>query len=531
MKVTTAYYPEYYPREEWESDLQKIKDMGGEAIRMAEFAWSRMQPEREVFDFSWLDDAIDTAQKMGVAVILCTPTAAPPVWLSGEFPETLPVNIHGRRSLHGSRQQRCYNSPDYLHYSAQIVEKMAERYGKHPNVIAWQLDNELGGEQKKCFCDNCRNAFDKMLEEKYNGDICDLNERWGNHFWSQDYQNFQQIPVPKHFGSDMYIWHNPSLNLEFLRFCSDSIVKFARMQAEIIRKYSTYPITTNQDTFFWGDNVDLYEIFRTLDVGGMDAYSEDDYVVGFYSDITRSVKGDRFWMMEHGDGNPTLVQKMELCARKGCELFDIFKFRCFPWGQEQSRHAMLEITGEPTPNYYKVQEFVKENKPIEREKARVGLIYDFNSSWAYGAKSLMIDVRDGLQYAQYLEHTVYKSIFEAGEPVDFIFEWDQLMKYDLVVVPMHILYDAALERALIEYVQNGGRLIADVELFNKNQDNVFRSEIAEIYQTVFGQTENRYLTDRDIDGMRLRDCGKGKACLLKAASTQEEWKMALAAML
>ena len=51
------------------------------------------------------------------------------------------------------------------------------------------------------------------------------------------------------------------------------------------------------------------------------------------------------------------------------------------------------------------------------------MIYDFDSSWAYNAKGLLADMRACLHYAQYLEHTVYKTLYEAGEAVDFIFEW------------------------------------------------------------------------------------------------------------
>ena len=83
-------------------------------------------------------------------------------------------------------------------------------------------------------------AFDSVGRQIY-GNIAELNERWGNHFWSQDYQRFSQIPLPMHFGSDLGMVHHPSLNLEFLRFCSDSIVSYARRQAELIRRYSPLP--------------------------------------------------------------------------------------------------------------------------------------------------------------------------------------------------------------------------------------------------------------------------------------------------
>ncbi len=523
MIVTTAYYPEYFDKSEWANDLKLIKSMGATAVRMAEFAWSLMEPEEGRFNFEWLDEAVSMCEENGLGVILCTPTAAPPVWLSERYPDSLPVNIHARRSLHGSRQQRCYHSEGYLEKSRIITEAMARRYGSHPSVVAWQIDNELGGEMKKCFCDNCKRAFQNRLQEKYK-DISILNRRWGNRFWSQEYQRFDQIPVPMHFGSDMHIWHNPSLNLEFLRFSSDSIVDFAKMQAQILRKHTSVPITTNQDTFYWGDNVDIQKIFSFLDIGGMDVYSEEDYVVGFYSDITRSVKGNAFWMLEYGDGFATLTDKMKLCEKKGCSLFEIFKFRPFPWGQEQSLSSLLEITGEPAPNYHNVKDFLASHTPEPMEKAQIALNYHYDSSWAHLAKSLMIDVRDGLTYPNYLEHTVYRALFEIGQPVDFTFDLQNISDYKIVIVPRHILYDEETEKALIDYVHEGGILIADTELFLKNPDNVYREKIADIYPTLFSHTENRYLTDRDITAPRICKAEKGIACLIRSDAGMDDIK-------
>lgn len=530
MIVTTAYYPEYFDPAQWKRDFALIRDMGATAVRFAEFAWSLMEPSEGEFHFEWLDDAISLCEKYGLKVILCTPTAAPPVWLTEKYPDALPVNIHGRRSLHGSRQQRCYHSKHYLERSRIITEEMARRYGSHPSVIAWQIDNELGGEMKKCFCDNCKRAFQKRLQEKYK-DISDLNRRWGNRFWSQEYSRFDQIPVPMHFGSDMHIWHNPSLNLEFLRFSSDSIIDFARMQADILRRYTKATVTTNQDTFYWGDNVDIQKMFSFLDVGGMDVYSEDDSVVGFYSDITRSVKGDSFWMLEYGDGFESLTDKMTLCEKKGCTLFEIFKFRPFPWGQEQSLRSLLEITGEPAPNYKKVQSYLSSHAPAKREKAQIALNYHYDSSWAHLAKSLMLDVRDGLTYPAYLENCVYRALFEMDQPVDFTFDLKNLSSYKIVITLRHILYDEETEKSLISYVENGGILIADTELFLKNSDNVYRETIAEIYPTVFAHTENRCLTDKDIESARITKFGKGTACMIKADADKEDIKALIARFL
>ncbi|NSW89690.1 MAG: beta-galactosidase [Firmicutes bacterium] len=47
-------------------------------LRMAELAWSFLEPENGRFDFAWLDEFIDMAYKEGIEVILGTPTETSP---------------------------------------------------------------------------------------------------------------------------------------------------------------------------------------------------------------------------------------------------------------------------------------------------------------------------------------------------------------------------------------------------------------------------------------------------------------------
>ena len=62
--------------------------MGAEAIQYCRVLLVPAAAGRSV-STSWLDDAIDTAQKFGIQVILCTPYGnPPPAWLSEEFPDS-----------------------------------------------------------------------------------------------------------------------------------------------------------------------------------------------------------------------------------------------------------------------------------------------------------------------------------------------------------------------------------------------------------------------------------------------------------
>src|SRR5271155_3240771 len=90
MKIGTYYYPEQWPRDQWERDFDNIAAAGMQIVHLAEFAWFTMEPRAGDFLFDWRADCRQMAAQRKLDVILCPPTAAPPVWLSQEHPQTLP---------------------------------------------------------------------------------------------------------------------------------------------------------------------------------------------------------------------------------------------------------------------------------------------------------------------------------------------------------------------------------------------------------------------------------------------------------
>lgn len=528
MELGAAYYPEHHKPSDWPVDYEKIREAGIRYIRIAEFAWSQLEPSNGVYDWSWLDDSIELAASYGLKVVLCTPTACPPVWLVERHPEVLPVHKSGRTVGFGARQHRSYFSPRYLAYADRITERMAERYGSHPNVAAWQLDNEFGGETKFDYCDCARRAFHAYLAERY-GSIGALNERWGTAFWSQRYERFDQIPLPAPIESDVMMWQHPSLELEFARFSSQGIVSFARRQADILRRYvGSVPVTTNAFMFRWGDSVDWSELFQTLDVVGMDIYSDKPHELAFYADACRGVLNRPFWMMEYGTGSSKLGLEMADFANRGCERFFLFKLKPFPWGQEQGAGGpeLLTITGEPAPNYYTVQRFAERAAEGLTEspdsKPSVALYYDFESSWAY-----RISVSDRLSYADYIVDTVYQAMYNRRDRVDVIYRPEQIEDQMAVVLPLHLIYDAELEERLNEYVKKGGRLICTGDFFRKDESNVFLTKLPRIFAELFDWRVNNFVTDvvreRNPILHARRHANGGGAWLVARDTTNEEW--------
>ncbi len=144
LLLGTAWYPEQWPESRWDADLTLMQQAHMHVVRVGEFAWSTLEPAEGHFDFGWLDRAIALAAKHDIAVVLGTPTAAPPAWLTAKYPETLRIEEDGRRAEHGNRQQFSSNDPHYRQLATRMAHEMAAHYGHNPNVLGWQIDNEIG---------------------------------------------------------------------------------------------------------------------------------------------------------------------------------------------------------------------------------------------------------------------------------------------------------------------------------------------------------------------------------------------------
>jgi len=146
LLLGAAWYPEQWPESRWDADLQLMEDAHLHVVRVGEFAWSTMEPSPGHYSFAWLARAIRLAEKHHIAVVIGTPTDAPPAWLTSAHPEILRVDAAGHRAEHGGRRQFNYASPEYRVFCATIAGQLAQRFGHDPAVIGWQIGNEYTDE-------------------------------------------------------------------------------------------------------------------------------------------------------------------------------------------------------------------------------------------------------------------------------------------------------------------------------------------------------------------------------------------------
>jgi beta-galactosidase len=260
------YYPEHWRPEDRLHDPQRMADAGVNVVRMAEFAWDRIEPSRGQFDFSLFDETIARLGEHGIRTILCTPTATPPRWLTQDHEDWMRVDESGKRMDHGTRQHCCTSNEQFRSESRRITACMAAHYADNPDVIGWQTDNEFYCHFRECYCQACREGFRNWLRQKY-GTIDALNAAWGNAFWALTYSDFEQIPPP--YPATRPAFSNPSHELDYHRYGSDSIIEFQRQQVQALRAAQGRWWITHNGVF---PGIDQWRFAADLDFNGVDIY-------------------------------------------------------------------------------------------------------------------------------------------------------------------------------------------------------------------------------------------------------------------
>jgi beta-galactosidase len=293
-----AWYPEQWPETQWEHDLQLMQEAHMNVVRVGEFAWSSMEPSEGHYDFGWLDRAIAMAAKHHIAVVIGTPTDAPPAWLTTKYPDTLGMNADGHWREHGGRRQFNYSSPRYRQFCALIDAQLGRRYGHNTDVIGWQIGNEYTDES---FDPATRRMFQQFIQDKYKT-LDNLNRRWSTAYWSQTYSAWSQIPMENTNG-------NPGLLFEHKHFVTATWRSFQRNQIDALRPLidPAQFVTTNIGGLGWSDNWDHYAITADLDLASWDDYVGQGHLDApknaMLNDFVRGWKRQNFWVMETEPGS------------------------------------------------------------------------------------------------------------------------------------------------------------------------------------------------------------------------------------
>ncbi len=480
------YYPEAWPESQWENDAAMMQEAGINFVRMGEFAWVKMEPQEGHFDFAWLDRALKILNAHGIKAVLGTPTASPPAWLYAKYPDIAVMDANGVRYRYGSRRNYCLHNPDFRVATARIVTAMAEHYKNHPEVIGWQIDNELS--DPKCYDPISQAAFQSWCQRKYHT-LDALNADWGTVFWGHTYQAWKEIPLP---WNTLFGTANPSLVLDFDRFQSDSTHDYLDFQTAILRKIAPHQaITENEMGMF--QETDWYDLNRSLDFVAWDNYPmmykdlTQYTIAGLAHDVMRGSKDNQnFMMMEEeagvggwatfiGHQAPAAIYRVwdYQAVAHGADGICYFRWRTSRYGTEQYWEGILDQDSYRNSRYFMVQQTGKELQrlaPVLRGSTVVSPVAVLNSPDSRWALQNQPGVEE-FQYDQQLQD-FYDAFRQNGVNVDVAFPASDLSTYRIVVAPALYVSDQALVDKLTTFVKNGGTLILTFRSGVKDEHNV-----------------------------------------------------------
>ena len=477
------YYPDQTAESLWEEDARMISEMGFTNVRIAEFAWALMEPAEGKFEFGWLTRAVKTLHKHNIAVILGTPSAAPPPWLPVKYPDIFEVNAQGQRLHAGGRRFTCPTNPVYRKLSLAIASQMAKKFADAEGVIGWQIDNELTlGSAQRCYCNFCQAGFQTWLRTKY-GTLDTVNQSWGTVFWSQTYTDFSQIPVPLPSGGDP----NPGLALDYDRYQSYANTSFAGEQLAMLRQACPTHFVTTNNVGPPLDTIDLRNLYEKLDFAAFDNYpgffdmilaqqgksASPEFLatgISLGHDFARSVKGgEPFMIMEEQSGKAgqsTFSPQPEKgqvrlwtyqAVAHGAMGINYFRWDTADFGAEEYWHGILNHDRSKSPAYEEIRQTVKELKALGSEvlysqyAAPTALIFDYDCSWA-------LKIQPGHYALDYMTQITswYGAISASHSGIDVIAPEVDLSPYKIVFAPLAYLMSEKQAARIKAFVQAGG---------------------------------------------------------------------------
>ncbi len=491
-----CYYPEHWPPALWDDDFRRMTEMDFSVVRVAEFAWSLMEPSEGAFTWDFWDRVMESAHAHDLKVILSTPTATPPAWLTHKYPEVLNRTQAGVTYQHGQRRHTGYNAPVYRDLCARVAGEMAAHYADHPALMAWQIDNELNCEVNVFYADADHHAFRTWLRARY-GSLDALNRAWAATFWNQTYDDWAQVYLTRPTPSDA---PNPHQALDEKRFISDSAIAFARVQADAIRAHdAVHPITTNglfghldshrlTDELLDFFSYDSYPQFAALwPDGGEDALLDRRW--GMNLSITRDISPN-FCVMEQQSGPGGWVNRIEQPSPKpgqmrlwtyqsvahGADAVLYFRWRTAPFGTEIYWHGLNDYHNQPNRRCDEAAQVGRELGQIgeqiagSRYVADVALLKDYDNEW-----DGELDTWHGPYERQSLL-AWYKALQRSHVPADMVYlrpgvtTAADLARYRCLVYPHATILTDETASVLKEYVAAGGTLIFGCRTGYKNEN-------------------------------------------------------------
>jgi beta-galactosidase len=496
-----AFYDEYRVTGSLERDLDLMVEAGFSVIRVGESVWSTWEPSPGEFDLDWLLPVLDGAHARGIRVILGTPTYAIPPWLQIAHPEIAAEEATGRRIGWGGRQEIDYLSQAFRFHAERVIRAVVGRYGSHPSIIGFQVDNEPG--LYLLHNDDAFAGFLGYLRETY-GSIEELNRQWGLTYWSHRLTGWDELWRPDGNSSPQY-------QLEWRRYQAKIVTDFISWQADIVREYALSSQFVTTCISYERPAVDDVALVNSLGVTAGNPYykMQDGLRIGVEvprADIWWSSgvwglfeQGDRMFSSAQApflvtetnaqsigqsqwENHPPYPGQIALAAfaliSRGARMIEYWQWQTLHSGIETYWGGVLPHSGKPGRIYREVSELGARIRMLEpqlvgyRPDADVTFLYSTDTKRSFEFYPPLAQESGEPDRTSYIRifDSFYRGAFESGSQARIVHP-EQFTAADLdefvaenpvLAVPSLYVADDEVLRSLVEFARRGGHLILGV---------------------------------------------------------------------
>jgi beta-galactosidase len=509
--------------EKIKSDILLMKDAGFSVVRMGHLAWDSYEPSDGKFDFMWFDKVMDMMDEAGIKVILDIAIRPAPIWLHKKFPSIDVVDANGDVQYPNHRYMEDAGDPDFQKYAVRFTDSITKRYGKHPALIAFGIDNE-SGDGPISYSETARQRFIDWLKKKYTN-LDNLNNAWATQRWSRKINQFDEIGFPV----SGQVNGAPERMLDFRCFVSDEVNQVLYKVIEKVNTNAPNALTnTNAWYYSWMKYMDYSQIAYSgkMTREGCGFYPGNSLITNW--GVMNAAFGiariqfestNPFWCSEFTTHNavPNSIRKSAYASLMyGNQMVCGWTWQSMWAGEEQYLEGMIDWDGVPNRKYDEYKKIATEFKKIEnyfpyKLKAEVGLAFSFPSQIASASFPEQHDSQVQACWDLFYWRNMDTRVVEICKSA---------LNYKLLFVPGVVVMDETTASKIRDFVKNGGTVImTSNSALADETGQVFASTHPGRLSDVFGIRVGGYeeteayneISRKSYKGKKLELTYKGKA--------------------
>jgi beta-galactosidase len=485
----------YHPHDD--KNIEKIKkdiglmnSAGLNVVRLGHLAWDSYEPAEGKFDFVWFDKVMDMMNEAGIKVILDIAIRPAPIWLHAKYPSISIVDANGDKQYPNHRYMEDAGDPNYQKYALRFTDEISKRYGKHPALIAFGIDNE-SGDGPISYSETVRQRFIEWLKKKYTN-LENLNKAWATHRWSRRLNEFEEVWLPSTGAKN----GAPEKILDFRIFVSDEINQLLSKVLDVVNSNAPNTLTNTNAWYF--SHLKYFDYTPIAYSGKMTRQGEGFYpgpslttnwgVMNALFGISRIQfeSTNPFWCSEFTTMTavPNSIRKSAYATLMyGNQMVCGWTWQSMWAGEEQYLEGMIDWDGLPNRKYDEYKKIATEFQKIEKyfpykPKPEVGLAFSFPSQ----ISSAYFPVQHDAQV-----QTCWGEFYWRNMDVNMLEITKSKLNYKILMVPGLAVMDDKTADKIREYVKNGGTVImtSNSAIVDEN-GQVFSSTLPGKLSDVFG---------------------------------------------